>query len=106
MAGCLSGSRYALQESGIPVPHHICINRDGLPEGQDPEGFIETEDYVEMDGEQSSPILCFMNKAFPSWLPVQCLPSAASRSTIAGSVRHIFSTHGRCLHMHDLTTQV
>ena len=42
----------ALQESGIPVPHHICVNRDGLPEGQDPEGFIETEDYVELDGKQ------------------------------------------------------
>ncbi len=40
----------ALQESGIPVPHHICVNRDKLPEGQDPEGFLETEDYVEMDG--------------------------------------------------------
>lgn len=40
-----------LQESGIPVPNHICVNRDNLPEGQDPEGFIETEDYVEVNGE-------------------------------------------------------
>ena len=41
----------SLQESGIPVPNHICVNRDDLPEGQDPEGFVETEDYVEVDGE-------------------------------------------------------
>ena len=39
------------QESGIPMPHHICVNREGLPEGADPEGFVETEDYVEVDGE-------------------------------------------------------
>ena len=39
------------QESGIPVPHHIVVDRDGLPEGEvDPPGFIETEDYVEMGG--------------------------------------------------------
>ncbi|CAK0787238.1 hypothetical protein CVIRNUC_010454 [Coccomyxa viridis] len=41
-----------LKESGIPVPNHICVNRDDLPEGQDPEGFVETEDYVEVDGVQ------------------------------------------------------
>ena len=41
------------QESGIPVPHHICVNREGLPEGGDPPGFIETEDYVELDGARS-----------------------------------------------------
>lgn len=40
-----------LQESGIPVPHHIIVDRDGLAEGQDPEGFGETEDYVELHGE-------------------------------------------------------
>ena len=39
-----------MQESGIPVPHHICVNREGLPEGADPEGFIETEDFVEISG--------------------------------------------------------
>ena len=41
----------SLQESGIPVPNHICVNRDDLAEGQDPEGFVETEDYVEVNGE-------------------------------------------------------
>ncbi len=40
-----------MQESGIPVPHHICVNRDNLPPDTDPPGFIETEDYVEQDGE-------------------------------------------------------
>ncbi|KAK9823756.1 hypothetical protein WJX72_005206 [[Myrmecia] bisecta] len=40
-----------LAESGIPVPLHIVIDRDNLPEGQpDPPGFVETEDYVEMNG--------------------------------------------------------
>ena len=45
-----------MQASGIPVPHHIVVHREKLPEGQqDPEGFIETEDYVELNGE---PPLC------------------------------------------------
>lgn len=40
-----------LMDSGIPVPQHIIIDRENLPEGQaDPEGFIETEDYVELHG--------------------------------------------------------
>jgi inositol hexakisphosphate/diphosphoinositol-pentakisphosphate kinase len=39
-----------VQESGIPVPHHIFVDRDGLPEGSDPPGFVETEDYVEVNG--------------------------------------------------------
>ncbi|KAL4445780.1 hypothetical protein ABPG77_008979 [Micractinium sp. CCAP 211/92] len=40
-----------LMESGIPVPQHIIVDRDTLPPGQtDPEGFVETEDYVELDG--------------------------------------------------------
>ncbi|CAL8465105.1 g4640 [Coccomyxa elongata] len=42
----------SLKESGIPVPHHICVNRDNLPPDTDPPGFIETEDYVEQDGVQ------------------------------------------------------
>ncbi len=33
------------------MPHHIAVNRDGLEPGQDPPGFVETEDYVELDGE-------------------------------------------------------
>ena len=32
------------------MPHHIAVNRDNLEPGQDPPGFIETEDYVELDG--------------------------------------------------------
>ena len=44
-----------MQASGIPVPHHIVVRRENLPEGQqDPEGFIETEDYVELNGEPPS----------------------------------------------------
>ncbi|KAK9865899.1 hypothetical protein WJX84_000442 [Apatococcus fuscideae] len=39
-----------LMESGIPVPTHIIIDRDGLAENENPEGFIETEDYVEFQG--------------------------------------------------------
>lgn len=40
-----------LIEAGIPVPQHIIIDRDGLPEGQeDPEGFVEGEDFVELNG--------------------------------------------------------
>lgn len=35
----------------IPVPTHIIVERDNLPEGQqDPEGFIEEEDFVELNG--------------------------------------------------------
>lgn len=42
---------YLLQESGIPVPHHIIVDRDNIPEGKsDPDGFVETEDYVELNG--------------------------------------------------------
>jgi inositol hexakisphosphate/diphosphoinositol-pentakisphosphate kinase len=39
-----------LQENGIAVPMHIVVNRDGLEAGEDPVGFIEEEDYVELDG--------------------------------------------------------
>ena len=40
-----------LIEAGIPVPKHIIIDRDGLPEGrEDPDGFVEGEDFVELDG--------------------------------------------------------
>ncbi|KAG1662671.1 hypothetical protein FOA52_014597 [Chlamydomonas sp. UWO 241] len=39
-----------LLEHKIPVPKHIIVERDGLLEGADPEGFLEDPDYVEMDG--------------------------------------------------------
>lgn len=40
-----------LIEAGIPVPHHIIVDREGLPQGRsDPEGFTEGEDFVELDG--------------------------------------------------------
>ena len=40
-----------LQDNGIPVPTHIVVNRDDLPEGStDPPGFVEDHDYVEMNG--------------------------------------------------------
>lgn len=43
-----------LQKSGIPVPLHIIVDRDNLPDGQaDPTGFVETEDYVELNGKLS-----------------------------------------------------
>jgi hypothetical protein len=33
------------------VPRHIVVSRDNLPPGvDDPPGFVETEDYVELDG--------------------------------------------------------
>ena len=32
------------------MPLHIKVNRDGLAEGEHPQGFVETEDYVEQDG--------------------------------------------------------
>ena len=39
------------QKSGIPVPLHIIVDRDSLSGDQkDPEGFVETEDYVELNG--------------------------------------------------------
>jgi hypothetical protein len=37
-----------LQDSGIPVPNHIIVNRD--EGGRDPPGFEETEDYVSLNG--------------------------------------------------------
>lgn len=42
-----------LQESGIPVPNHIFVNRENLAEGSDPPGFIETEDFVETQGKST-----------------------------------------------------
>ncbi|KAI8107858.1 hypothetical protein M9435_002885 [Picochlorum sp. BPE23] len=40
-----------LVEAGIPVPYHIIVDRDDLPEGRnDPESFVEGEDFVELDG--------------------------------------------------------
>jgi hypothetical protein len=40
-----------LRAAGIPVPTHVIVDRDSLPEGvADPPGFVEHEDYVEMDG--------------------------------------------------------
>ena len=41
----------AAQDSSIPVPPHIVVSRDRLPPGAaEPPGFVEGEDYVEMDG--------------------------------------------------------
>jgi hypothetical protein len=37
-----------VQDSGIPVPNHIIVNRD--EGGRDPPGFEETEDYVSLNG--------------------------------------------------------
>lgn len=40
-----------LTASGIPVPTHIIVDREDLSQGQtDPEGFVETEDFVEFGG--------------------------------------------------------
>ncbi|KAG7675237.1 hypothetical protein Ndes2526B_g08103 [Nannochloris sp. 'desiccata'] len=40
-----------LAESGIPCPYHIIVDRDNLAEGEtDPSGFVEHEDYVELNG--------------------------------------------------------
>ena len=40
-----------LQGNGIPVPRHIIVSRDKLSPGQqDPPGFTEGEDWVEMNG--------------------------------------------------------
>lgn len=40
-----------LQKSGIPVPLHIIVDRDSLSgDDKDPAGFVETEDYVELNG--------------------------------------------------------
>ena len=36
----------------IPTATHIIIDREGLEPGQDPEGFIEDDDFVEMDGQR------------------------------------------------------
>ncbi len=38
------------QETGIPLPKHIIVNREGLPEGTDPPGFEESEDSVTLGG--------------------------------------------------------
>ncbi|GFR40431.1 hypothetical protein Agub_g1005 [Astrephomene gubernaculifera] len=40
-----------LVEKNIPVPTHIIVDRESLPEGvADPPGFVEDEDYVELNG--------------------------------------------------------
>ncbi|KAG2442512.1 hypothetical protein HXX76_002598 [Chlamydomonas incerta] len=42
-----------LVEKNIPVPTHIIVEREGLPEGvTDPPGFVEDEDYVELNGQR------------------------------------------------------
>ncbi|KXZ56516.1 hypothetical protein GPECTOR_1g463 [Gonium pectorale] len=42
-----------LVEKNIPVPTHIIVERSGLPEGvTDPPGFMEDEDYVELNGQR------------------------------------------------------
>jgi hypothetical protein len=30
-----------LRDNGIPLPTHIIVDRDGLPDGEDPPGFVE-----------------------------------------------------------------
>ena len=39
-----------LVEAGIPTSTHMVVDREGLEPGQDPEGFIEDVDFVELDG--------------------------------------------------------
>ena len=40
------------------MPNHIIVDREGLPPGQqDPEGFKEDEDFVELGGIQVSRVL-------------------------------------------------
>jgi inositol hexakisphosphate/diphosphoinositol-pentakisphosphate kinase len=40
-----------MQANGIPVPRHIIVSRDQLnPDQQDPPGFTEGEDWVEING--------------------------------------------------------
>lgn len=40
-----------MQKSGIPVPLHIIVDRDSLKgDEKDPAGFVETEDFVELNG--------------------------------------------------------
>lgn len=41
-----------LAEVGIPVPKHIVVSRDGLAPGEDPPGFVEEEDFVELGGQR------------------------------------------------------
>ncbi|CAD7697573.1 unnamed protein product [Ostreobium quekettii] len=40
-----------LKETGIPVPNHVIISRDG-PDGNDPKGLVEKEDYIEFQGQK------------------------------------------------------
>ena len=52
LLGGIGSALVCVQKSGIPVPLHIIVDRDSLAGDQkDPEGFIETEDYVELNGE-------------------------------------------------------
>lgn len=39
-----------LKDAEIPLPFHIVVSRDDLLPGEDPDGFLETADYVEMNG--------------------------------------------------------
>lgn len=39
-----------LVDAGIPTSTHMVVDREGLEAGQDPEGFIEDDDFVELDG--------------------------------------------------------
>ena len=48
--GLMSNRVNKWQETGIPLPKHIIVNREGLPEGSDPAGFEESEDYVALGG--------------------------------------------------------
>ena len=69
----------ALQGSGIPVPTHIKVNRDGLQPDQDPPGFVETEDYVELNGTHDAGL----HQGCASCPHSQAQPIAACSSTCA-----------------------
>ena len=71
----------------IPTATHIIIDREGLEPGQDPEGFIEDDDFVEMNGQRICKV--WTRPGLRLWyrvmhgltIPPQCFP-ALCRETI------------------------
>ena len=66
------------------MPHHICVNREGLAAGEDPPGFVETEDYVELAGARPKhPALApFSGSGGSGLLPL--LPDCQAPSSVVG----------------------
>ena len=71
------------------MPTHIKINRDGLGPGEDPAGFVETEDFVELDGAPPDKIACMAGLCSIWSICAVCVGDTAVRSGGEGASTHV-----------------